>query len=155
MRNDLPTLRVVLDTNILFSGIIVPHGNPAAILKAWSEWRFAIVFSAQHKREISETLNSNNPKLARYHVTPERIAKILEFVELAEMVDTETNHGITVRDAKDQAIFDEAMDASVDVLVSGDDDLLSLSSHPNLGSLRILTPREFLEFLDEQEARAA
>ena len=36
-------MRVVLDTNILFSALISPHGAPDAIYRAWRAARFEVV----------------------------------------------------------------------------------------------------------------
>ena len=36
-------MRVVLDTNILFSALISPHGAPDAIYRAWRASRFEVV----------------------------------------------------------------------------------------------------------------
>lgn len=36
-------MRVVLDTNILFSALISPHGPPHAIYQAWRAARFEVV----------------------------------------------------------------------------------------------------------------
>jgi len=38
-------MRVVLDTNILFSALISPHGAPDAIYRAWRAARFEVVTS--------------------------------------------------------------------------------------------------------------
>ena len=38
-------MRVVLDTNILFSALISPHGAPDRIYRAWRTARFEIVTS--------------------------------------------------------------------------------------------------------------
>ena len=38
-------MRVVLDTNILFSALISPHGKPDVIYRAWRSARFEIVTS--------------------------------------------------------------------------------------------------------------
>ncbi|MEY4592417.1 MAG: hypothetical protein RIR18_1312 [Pseudomonadota bacterium] len=38
-------MRVVLDTNILFSALISPHGAPDVIYRAWRAARFEVVTS--------------------------------------------------------------------------------------------------------------
>ena len=44
-------MRVVLDTNILFSALISPHGPPDAIYRAWRSARFELVTSRQRKNK--------------------------------------------------------------------------------------------------------
>ena len=45
-------MRVVLDTNILFSALISPHGTPDRIYRAWRTARFEIVTSLVQLDEI-------------------------------------------------------------------------------------------------------
>ncbi|VVN88578.1 hypothetical protein PS914_03040 [Pseudomonas fluorescens] len=45
-------MRVVLDTNILFSALISPHGAPDAIYRAWRAARFEVVTSRMQLDEI-------------------------------------------------------------------------------------------------------
>lgn len=49
-------MRVVLDTNILFSALISPHGPPAAIYRAWRLARFQLVTS---RRQLDEIRRAN------------------------------------------------------------------------------------------------
>ena len=45
-------MRVVLDTNILFSALISPHGAPDSIYRAWRSGRFNLVTSRAQLEEI-------------------------------------------------------------------------------------------------------
>ena len=54
-------MRVVLDTNILFSALISPHGAPDAIYRAWRSARFELVTSGAQLEEIRRA--SRYPKL--------------------------------------------------------------------------------------------
>ena len=54
-------MRVVLDTNILFSALISPHGAPDAIYRAWRTARFELVTSRAQLEEIRRA--SRYPKL--------------------------------------------------------------------------------------------
>lgn len=54
-------MRVVLDTNILFSALISPHGTPDRIYRAWRTARFEIVTSLVQLDEIRRA--SRYPKL--------------------------------------------------------------------------------------------
>lgn len=45
-------MRVVLDTNILFSALISPHGAPDTIYRAWRMARFEVVTSRAQLDEI-------------------------------------------------------------------------------------------------------
>lgn len=45
-------MRVVLDTNILLSALISPHGAPDTIYRAWRAARFELVTSQAQLDEI-------------------------------------------------------------------------------------------------------
>ena len=49
-------MRVVLDTNILISALMVQTGNPAAIYRAWQEGYFTLLTCAEHLDELGATL---------------------------------------------------------------------------------------------------
>ena len=55
-------MRVVLDTNILISALIVQEGNPATIYHAWQEGQFTLLICAELLEELRATLRK--PKLA-------------------------------------------------------------------------------------------
>ena len=50
---------------------------------------------------------------------------------------------IVVRDPDDEFLLAAALNGGVDVLVTGDKDLLTLANEPHLGSLTILDPAAF------------
>ena len=54
---------------------------------------------------------------------------------------------IHCRDPKDDPVLACALGGHADYIVTGDADLLELAGHPDLGALRILTPRVFLTLL--------
>ncbi len=56
---------------------------------------------------------------------------------------------IQSRDPNDDMFLAVALGAAATFLVSGDNDLLSLKGAPELGELRIVTVREFLDLLAE------
>jgi predicted nucleic acid-binding protein len=49
-------MRVVLDTNILVSALMIQVGNPAAIYRAWQEGQFTLLTCAEHLDELRATL---------------------------------------------------------------------------------------------------
>jgi predicted nucleic acid-binding protein len=49
-------MRVVLDTNILISALLIQVGHPAAIYRAWQEGAFTLVLCAEQLDELRATL---------------------------------------------------------------------------------------------------
>lgn len=56
-------MRVVLDTNVLLSGLMYPHSTPGKIVQAWQENRFEQVLSVEQLTEIGRVLNY--PKICK------------------------------------------------------------------------------------------
>jgi len=50
-------MRVVLDTNILGSALLVQLGYPAAIYRAWQEGNFTLLTCAEQLDELKATLH--------------------------------------------------------------------------------------------------
>lgn len=136
-------IRAVVDTNVFVSGTIIPHGPSATILRAWRERRFTLLMSAWERAELARTLAL--PRIARkYGLTDERLAATLLLVDTLIMhVEPLTVLPVTVRDRDDNPILGMALAGHAAYLVTGDRDLLTLAGHPALGSLQIVTPRDF------------
>jgi predicted nucleic acid-binding protein len=53
-------MRVVLDTNILVSSLLVQQGHPAAIYRAWQEGNFTLLVCAEQLDELLATLQARD-----------------------------------------------------------------------------------------------
>lgn len=49
-------MRIVLDTNIWVSGLLLPNSNAGKILKGWNEARFEVILSPYILEEIGKVL---------------------------------------------------------------------------------------------------
>lgn len=132
-------MRVVLDTNILVSALIVPAGNPAAIYNAWEQGRFTLLTCAEHLDELRATLQK--PKIADL-IKPHRVGRLVNQIKkLAEDID-ELPRVKRSPDSNDDFLLALAEAGKADYLVTGDKSgLLVLASHK---STRIITAREFV-----------
>ena len=45
-------MRVVIDINILVSALIVPTGQPAAVIRMWLDGKFTLLTCATHVNEL-------------------------------------------------------------------------------------------------------
>lgn len=141
---DSGPVSAVLDTNILVSGTIVPAGAPAAALDAWRRGAFLLLTSDEQLDELARTLR--RPRFAeKYGVTEDVIARLRQSAHLLAPL---APLPLTVRDRDDERILAIALGGGAAYLVSGDDDLLSLAGDTRLGTLRIVTVRDFLVLLD-------
>ena len=124
-RTDKPW-RVVIDTNIWISFLI--GKRLSGLHRHIDSGRIEIATCAMQLRELAEVLN--RPRIRKY--IPEAQAE--EFIDLlldvVLMVEPEQGPPLC-RDPKDDYLLYTAMAAKADYLVSGDNDLLSISSIVN------------------------
>jgi putative PIN family toxin of toxin-antitoxin system len=133
----LPTLRVVLDTNVLVSGIVYPETIPGRIYRAWEQGAIKVVLSRYILDELARTLPRFEGKLLWQ---PSDYTDLDEILTLrAEMVEPRPLDRNTVRDPSDVLILGTLLASKADYLVTGDKDLLALSDrHPT-----IISPADF------------
>jgi putative PIN family toxin of toxin-antitoxin system len=129
--------RVVIDTNVLISGLLSTTSTPArAVEKAVTKAQ--LVATLETLRELIEKLHS--PKFDPY-VRRERRDTLLERVaSLVEIVDVLQSIRAS-RDAKDDKFLEAAVNGRADVIVTGDKDLLDLNPFRGVA---IVTPAEYL-----------
>lgn len=126
-------MRILADTNILFSALLFPHSKPAQAL-LYAVDHHEIVLCDRNITELRDILKRKAPKYL-----PDAEVLIAELpYELIPAVDHAEK---LIRDAKDQPILNAAIVADVDAILTGDKDFLSLEmEHP-----RCLTAAQFLE----------
>ena len=135
-------LRLVLDTNVLLSGIAYPDSVPGQILKAWRLGSIEVVLSPFILEELRRVL----PRLRHRHgLSAADIDDLVDALAFqAEVIELQTEVGPEkhLRDKQDQPILDALLSAQsaggVDYLVTGDKDLLILADR-----FSIITPAAF------------
>lgn len=136
------TLRLVLDTNVLLSGIAYPGSLPGKILTAWRHGSVEIVLSSFILEELRRVL----PRLvARHSLSHSEIDDLIDTLSIqAEILDPVTVNAPALRDQNDLPVLGTLMAAKsagdIDYLVTGDKDLLALAD-----SYPVITPAEFWE----------
>ena len=150
MRKKSGPVSAVVDTNLFVSGLILKRGTPYELVEALRRGGFTLVVTEALRGEYGRVLP--RPKFAqRYGLTPEEIADFLFLVDTSALqASARRRLPIAVRDKKDERVLAAALGGKADYLVSGDDDLLSLSNDPRLGKLKIVTARDFLDILTRE-----
>jgi len=132
-------MRVLVDTNILFSALLFPRSRPAQALLHLAD-NHEIVLCDRNIAELRDILKRKAPK---YLPDAEVLLAELSY----ELVPAVEHAEKLIRDAKDQPILNAAIVSDVDVILTGDKDFLSLDmEHP-----KPMTVTQFLmaEGLDE------
>ena len=136
-------MRVVVDTHILLSALINPHGLPAQLIDAWRGARFELVTSRDRLLELGDT--ARRPALRKYLV-PSRVGRFINDLRDLTEVLIRLPPVDRSRDPGDNFLLAMAEASNAEYLVSGDKrDLLALDVH---GRTRLVTTRQMLEILN-------
>jgi hypothetical protein len=130
--------RVVLDSNILFSALISPHGVPDAIYRAWRAARFEVVTSRAQLDKIRRA--SRYPKLQAV-LQPAKAGVMVNNLQRALVLDRLTIE-VETDDPDDVFLLAMAMASDADYLVTGDR-RAGLLQRGHVGRPRIVTPAVF------------
>ncbi len=116
--------RAIIDTNVLVSGLGWA-GPPAALLDAIFDGRIQLVTSPALLDELRRVLEY--PRLAQVLTETGMTAHALvDLVAAVSTVVTPTQSVAAARDANDNRVLEAALAGDAEMVVSGDDDLLSL-----------------------------
>lgn len=135
-------MRVVLDTNILVSALMIQTGNPAAIYRAWQQRQFTLLTCAEHLDELRATLRK--PVIAE-RIKPYKAGGLVnEITKLAELVES-LPHVRRSPDPTDDFLLALSEAGRADYLVTGDKSgLLALEHHKRT---RIVSAHSLAEML--------
>ena len=131
-------MRVVLDTNILVSALMIQTGHPAVIYRAWEEGYFTLLTCALQLDELRATLQK--PAVAE-RIHPHRAGRLVNQVKkLAEDISPLPRVERSP-DPDDDFLLAVSEAGKADYLVTGDKSgLLALTRHRGT---RIVSAREF------------
>lgn len=132
-------MKVVLDSNILFSAVIF-GGVPQEILEAAILKKFIAISSPVLVDELLDILRrKSGASIQQLNAIEKKVNEVLEIVYPRETV-------IVCRDKDDNQVLEAALEGKCDYIVTGDKDLLVLKKFKKIP---ILTPKEFLEILEK------
>lgn len=136
----MPTLRVMLDTNVLLSGIAYPASVPGRILGAWRHGALEVALSGFILDELRRVL----PRLAHRHgLSAAEIEDLADILSIqADVIEPAPGADPALTDLNDQPVLGTPIAAlqqsRADALITGDKVLLALAAcYP------IRTPAEF------------
>lgn len=118
-------MRAVIDTNVLLSGLLW-RGAPHELLEQVRNGELTLISSPKFDAILVHSNTSRSRTLDELH----RLAEVIEPPPLPQPVCC---------DADDDAVLAVAIAGQADLIVSGDDDLLSLKIHQDIP---IVTPAE-------------
>lgn len=132
---------VVLDTNVLLSALISPHGSPDIIYRAWQTDRFGLVTSVA---QIDELRRASRYAKFKEVLQPYRVGTMVSNLRRALMLDAlpPLPASIKVDDPNDAFLLAMALAGEADYLVTGDH-RAGLLQRGSYRRTRIVTPATF------------
>jgi len=133
-------LKVVLDPNVIISALLSPSGAPAQLVRFWVEGEFDLICSGRLLGELERAFAY--PKLSK-HIHQDEAAAFVDLLRRSAVLvdDPELLPSVLSPDPQDNYLIALA-ETHRAVLVSGDQDLLSLST-----VIPVFSPRAFLSQL--------
>ena len=131
---------IVLDTNVLVSGLLSPFGPPARVVDQVVSTTVQVAFDDRIMAEYSEVLQ--RPK---FSFDPADVKALIEHIELVGIhVSAAPLNPNRLPDASDLPFAEVAVTAGVDVLVTGNKDHFEFLEDHNVP---VVSPSEFLEII--------
>ncbi|MBI2398096.1 MAG: putative toxin-antitoxin system toxin component, PIN family [Xanthomonadales bacterium] len=128
-------MRVVLDTNVLVSGLAYPGSVPGRIVGAWRQGGLVVALSRYILDELSRVL----PRMSRLTLTAAEILDLVDSLRfIADVVEPDESHGEVLRDPADAPVLATWKAANAQYLITGDKDLLAVAA-----KYPIITPADF------------
>jgi putative PIN family toxin of toxin-antitoxin system len=116
-------MRLVLDTNTLVSALFW-DGNERQVLRKCKNKEHQLIVSPQILDELTEVLK------VKFHVPDDRIKEYIEeLILIAEIVHPVGEIHVVKEDPDDDIILETAVVGKVDMLVTGDKNLLKIKDY--------------------------
>ena len=130
-------MRLVVDTNVLVSGLITPFGAPGVIVSLIAAGRLVLCYDARILAEYDDVLR--RPAFA---FGEENIASFLAQIQAQGEMVAPVPLPIRLRHEEDKPFLEVAAAARVEFLVTGN---LRHFPEGDWNGTRIVSPREFLD----------
>jgi hypothetical protein len=130
--------RVVLDTSVLISALLF-GGELSRLVVRWQMGVFTPVISRDTFEELERVLS-----YPKFHLSDKEKRLILteEILPFFEVVEVKEKIKGMCRDPADDKFISCALSAGVEVIVSGDKDLISVGMYK---SVKLMSPSDFLK----------
>ena len=138
-------MKVVLDTNVLISGILW-EGNESRVLKLCKTNDLKSITSAQIIWELEGVLSRKKFDLSQNEVNL-AVALVLSF---SKLVRPKTRIDVIGQHPEDNRILECAIEGKADLIITGDAHLLALKEY---SGIKIMNARDFLKTIETPGAQ--
>ncbi len=133
---------VVLDTNVIISGILKPYSKAAAIIHLVADGTIRLAYDLRLVSEYRDVLS--RPK---FNFAKENVEAFLGQVEQEGFLVSAKPFKIHLPDPDDEPFLEVALSAGVEAIITGNKRHFPKKQHEGV---RILSPAEFLEVMKEK-----
>jgi len=130
-------VRIVVDTNVLVSGLLTPFGTCGAIVRMLTSADIVLCVDARILLEYDDVLR--RPK---FDIDPHKAAVVMDYIHDYSEVHPASPIGRSLPDEDDNPFLEVALSAAADCLVTG-----NLKHFPKRcrAGVRVLSPQQFLD----------
>ena len=107
-------MKVVIDTNIIVSGLLTPYGNPAEILRLFANGKLTLCYDSRILAEYYEILN--RPK---FDFEKEKISILLKEIELTGELAIGNPLKESLPDPDDNMFLEVALVSNAECIITG------------------------------------
>ncbi|MDP2797228.1 MAG: putative toxin-antitoxin system toxin component, PIN family [Methanoregula sp.] len=126
-------MQIVLDTNVLVSGLLSPHGAPAKILNFVLNGSVILVLDARIFDEYSDVLHRK-----KFSFPENAVNEIISFIRREGVFISPVPVNCTIPDSGDLPFIEVSLHANVPVVTGN-------IRHFNGSGAKVMTPVQFLE----------
>ena len=132
-------MRIVLDTNVLVSGLLTPFGSSGEIVRMVFSGELILCIDARILSEYKEVLN--RPK---FNFDKNKIAILIDFIMQYGQVVSSSPLKRPLPDPDDEPFLEVAIAGKVKILITG-----NKVHYPSVSrkGIKVLSPSEFIELL--------
>jgi uncharacterized protein len=130
-------LRIVLDTNVLVSGLLSPFRPPGQIVRLVSAGTVTLCLDARVFSEYDEVLAR-----PRFGFDPDAVAALLDYIDFTSEVAAARPLAVRLPDPDDEPFLEVALACGADCLVTGN---LAHFPKESRAGVTVLSPAEFVD----------
>ena len=131
-------MKIVLDTNVLVSGLLTPFGTCGEVVRMLASDEIILCVDARIVVEYREVLSR-----PRFTIDPQKAAAVIEYIQTAAEMYVTTPLDRALPDANDNPFMEVAVSSGAECLVTGN--LKHFPARCRAGVM-VLAPKEFLEY---------
>lgn len=138
-------MKIVLDTNVLVSGLLTPFGTCGKIVRMLASDEIVLCVDARILLEYDDLLH--RPK---FSIDPLKAALVMEHIQTSSQIHATLPLDIALPDEDDNPFLEVALSSNAECLVTG-----NLKHFPGRcrAGMPVLSPKQFLDVFRQRRTR--